>query len=55
MFHTCFNVAMAGSPYCLGLRFKNSDDYCDTGVGESVPKIKKQARNFQARWKYSFP
>ena len=34
---------------------KISDNYCDIGVGKSVPKIKKQARNFKARWKCSFP
>ena len=43
MVHTCFNVAMA---YCLGLQSVDSDDYCDIEVGEPVPKMKNQARNF---------
>ena len=53
MVHKWFNVA--DSPYCLRYDSEDSDDYCDTEVGEPIHKMKKQARNFQAHWKCNLP
>ena len=52
MVHLCFSVVMAQCTLfsVWGKDSEDTDDSCDSEVGEPVPKMKKQTRNFQAHF-----